>query len=59
MVLCFILELDVGGGDRVGAGGAGGGSDEEPYEEATPLHGDKLFHAFLTRLKENPGQILR
>ncbi|CAH0583037.1 unnamed protein product [Chrysodeixis includens] len=52
-------ELEVGGGDRAGAGGAGGGSDEEPYEEATPLHGDKLFHAFLTRLRENPGQILR
>ncbi|XP_049870752.1 programmed cell death protein 2-like [Pectinophora gossypiella] len=44
-----------GGGDRAG----GGGSEDEPYEDAAPLHGDKLFHAFLTRLRNNPGQILR
>lgn len=44
-----------GGGER----GGGGGSEDEPYEDATPLHGDKLFHAFLTRLRKNPGQILR
>lgn len=43
-----------GGGER-----GGGGSEDEPYEDATPLHGDKLFHAFLTRLRNNPGQILR
>ncbi|XP_063827398.1 programmed cell death protein 2-like [Ostrinia nubilalis] len=44
-------------GDRVG--GALGGSEDEQYEEATPLHGDRLFHAFITRLQDNPGQILR
>ncbi|XP_021195938.2 programmed cell death protein 2-like [Helicoverpa armigera] len=49
-------EIDVCGGDRAGAGG---GSDDEPYEEAAPLHGDRLFHAFLTRLRNHPGQILR
>lgn len=45
------------GGDRVG--GAAGGADDEQYEEAAPLHGDRLFHAFVTRLRDNPGQILR
>ncbi|CAH0723770.1 unnamed protein product, partial [Brenthis ino] len=49
-------EIEVGSvADRV----AGAGSEEESYEEAAPLHGDKLFHAFLTRLHNNPGQILR
>ncbi|XP_045496856.1 programmed cell death protein 2-like [Colias croceus] len=44
---------------NINADRLGGGGDDEPYEEATPLHGDKLFHAFLTRLQNNPGQILR
>ncbi|KAI5646955.1 programmed cell death protein 2-like [Phthorimaea operculella] len=48
-------EIEVGAGDR----GCGGGSEDEPYEDAAPLHGDKLFHAFLTRLRAHPGQILR
>lgn len=39
--------------------GAAGGADEETYESAAPLHGDALFHAFLCRLREHPGQILR
>ncbi|XP_063389364.1 programmed cell death protein 2-like [Cydia fagiglandana] len=42
-----------------GGGGGGGGPDEEQYEETAPLHGDRLFHAFLSRLRKNPGQILR
>lgn len=49
-------EIEVCAGDRVVGGG---GSDEEPYEEAAPLHGDRLFHAFITRLRNHPGQILR
>ncbi|XP_041968815.1 programmed cell death protein 2-like [Aricia agestis] len=48
-------EIEVG---NVAEGGAGG-SEEETYEETVPLHGDKLFHAFLTRIHDNPGQILR
>ncbi|CAB3235578.1 unnamed protein product [Arctia plantaginis] len=51
-------EIEACGGDRVGVA-VGAAGDDEPYEEATPLHGDKLFHAFLTRLRKNPGQILR
>ncbi|XP_026330309.1 programmed cell death protein 2-like [Hyposmocoma kahamanoa] len=47
-------EIEMSSGER-----GGGGSEDEPYEDATPLHGDKLFHAFLTRLRKNPGQILR
>ncbi|XP_037975709.2 programmed cell death protein 2-like [Plutella xylostella] len=46
----------VAAGDAAGGGGGGG---EEVYEEAAPLHGDAMFHAFVTRLRENPGQILR
>lgn len=47
-------DLDQGGGDR-----AFGGGDDEVYEDAAPLHGDRIFHAFLTHLRYNPGQILR
>ncbi|XP_066260026.1 programmed cell death protein 2-like [Euwallacea similis] len=31
----------------------------EEYEKSRPLHGDKMFHHFLTRIKSNPEQILR
>ncbi|XP_077297843.1 programmed cell death 2 like trus [Arctopsyche grandis] len=31
----------------------------EEYEKETPLHGDTLFHSFLTRIKMNPEQIVR
>ncbi|GBP05466.1 Programmed cell death protein 2-like [Eumeta japonica] len=49
---------DMDGSGIEGGGNAAGGEDEQ-YEEATPAHGDRLFHAFLTRLRLNPGQILR
>ncbi|XP_055603152.1 programmed cell death protein 2-like [Uranotaenia lowii] len=44
--------------------GAVGGSkpmpmDQESYEKAVPMHGDLMFHYFMTKLQENPGQILR
>ncbi|XP_059620940.1 programmed cell death protein 2-like [Phlebotomus argentipes] len=42
--------------------GAGGGEilgDGEHYEKGVPAHGDVMFHAFITRIQENPGQILR
>ncbi|XP_059053630.1 programmed cell death protein 2-like [Achroia grisella] len=50
-------EIEACSGDHVGGGG--GGPEDEPYEETTPLHGDRMFHTFITRLQTNPGQILR
>lgn len=41
--------------DRV----SGAPTEDEAYEDANPLHGDRLFHAFLTRLRWHPTQILR
>lgn len=32
---------------------------DEKYEKSNPLHGDKLFHTFLSRIKLNPDQIIR
>ncbi|XP_058823919.1 programmed cell death protein 2-like [Topomyia yanbarensis] len=47
----------------VGLGAAGGGHaipmDQELYEKGIPMHGDVMFHSFMTKLQENPGQILR
>lgn len=31
----------------------------EKYEKSVPTHGDKFFHYFISRIQENPGQILR
>ncbi|CAH0390941.1 unnamed protein product [Bemisia tabaci] len=31
----------------------------EKYEPSTPSHGDKMFHQFVTKIQQNPGQILR
>lgn len=46
-----------------GVGGGGGfvksGEVEEKYEKGVPVHGDITFHNFLSRIQENPGQILR
>lgn len=39
--------------------GGGGPVDTESYEKAAPAHGDLLFHEFLMKIQENPGQILR
>ncbi|XP_053671213.1 programmed cell death protein 2-like [Anopheles nili] len=33
--------------------------DQELYEKGVPMHGDMMFHSFLSKLQENPGQILR
>ncbi|XP_072929205.1 programmed cell death protein 2-like [Epargyreus clarus] len=51
-------ENDMDVSNAAGAACAGAG-DDELYEEAAPLHGDRMFHAFLTRLRRNPTQILR
>lgn len=31
----------------------------EMYEKSEPAHGDKMFHTFLARIKQNPGHMLR
>lgn len=31
----------------------------EEYEKSRPLHGDKTFHHFVSKIKNNPEQILR
>lgn len=33
--------------------------NDEKYEKAVPVHGDLMFHNYLERIQENPGQILR
>lgn len=44
----------------VGHGAVGGQPvDQEMYEKGVPAHGDLMFHNFMTKLQENPGQILR
>ncbi|KAF5275867.1 hypothetical protein FQR65_LT04106 [Abscondita terminalis] len=45
--------------DDVASGDGGGGGAEENYEKSAPAHGDKMFHYFLTKIQNNPGQILR
>ncbi|XP_066598322.1 programmed cell death protein 2-like [Prorops nasuta] len=34
-------------------------TDIEKYEKGTPLHGDDMFHNFVSVIQQNPGQILR
>lgn len=48
-----------GNGAPAGGGFAKGGEVEEKYEKGIPVHGDIIFHNFLSRIQENPGQILR
>lgn len=31
----------------------------EKYEKGIPVHGDEMFHDFMSRLQMNPGQLLR
>lgn len=60
------LMLDYESRDEVGRrtspdepGAAGGCDDTETYERGIPLHGDVIFHSFVQRIQQNPGQILR
>uniref|UniRef100_A0A2M4AV22 Putative programmed cell death protein n=1 Tax=Anopheles triannulatus TaxID=58253 RepID=A0A2M4AV22_9DIPT len=46
------------------SGSASGGKtlgtqEQELYEKGVPMHGDLMFHSFMTKLQENPGQVLR
>lgn len=50
------------GACAIGGGGmniVADGMDQEQYEKGTPAHGDVIFYDFLTRIQQNPGQILR
>ncbi|XP_017786647.1 PREDICTED: programmed cell death protein 2-like [Nicrophorus vespilloides] len=40
-------------------GGGGGEATLEKYEKSAPAHGDKMFYYFLSKIRQNPGQILR
>ncbi|XP_055906220.1 programmed cell death protein 2-like [Eupeodes corollae] len=43
------------------SGGIGGGhdGDGEMYEKGIPVHGDIMFHNFLSSIQSNPGQLIR
>lgn len=43
----------------VGVGFPDSNLEQEKYEKGTPIHGDAMFHRFLTKINENPGQIIR
>lgn len=32
---------------------------QEKYEKSIPAHGDRMFHHFVSRIQNHPGQILR
>lgn len=34
-------------------------TDSEKYEKGTPMHGDEMFHNFISQIHKNPGQLLR
>lgn len=34
-------------------------TDMEKYEKGIPMHGDEMFHNFVSQIQKNPGQLLR
>ncbi|XP_065170994.1 programmed cell death protein 2-like [Atheta coriaria] len=49
-----------GGGVKMPADSGGAGElTLEKYEKTHPAHGDKMFHYYLTKIRENPGHFLR
>lgn len=34
-------------------------TESEKYEKSIPMHGDEMFHEFVSRIQQNRGQILR
>lgn len=34
-------------------------TDSEKYEKGIPMHGDEMFHNFISQIQKNPGQLLR
>lgn len=33
--------------------------ESEKYEKSIPMHGDEMFHNFVSQIQKNPGQLLR
>lgn len=46
-------------GNIVGGAAPSNADAEEKYEKTAPVHGDVMFHNYLERVQENPGQIIR
>ncbi|XP_055642383.1 programmed cell death protein 2-like isoform X2 [Toxorhynchites rutilus septentrionalis] len=46
-------------GQGIASGGQPAIGEQELYEKDAIIHGDTMFHSFLTKLQKNPGQILR
>uniref|UniRef100_A0A8D8YRH9 Programmed cell death protein 2-like n=2 Tax=Cacopsylla melanoneura TaxID=428564 RepID=A0A8D8YRH9_9HEMI len=42
--------------NAISSGGCDGG---EGYEKSVPGHGDKMFHRFVSRVRQNPGHVIR
>ncbi|XP_076239742.1 programmed cell death 2 like trus [Calliopsis andreniformis] len=34
-------------------------TESEKYEKSVPMHGDEMFHNFVSQIQKNPGQLLR
>lgn len=47
------------GSGLVGNGGGGIDGEGEMYEKGIPVHGDIMFHNFLSSIQANPGQLIR
>ena len=55
----FVLYQEREGEVVAAAGAAKGGGGADVYEKVLPMHGDALFHKFVSVIQENPGQVLR
>lgn len=50
---------DIQGGETSDDCKGGYDGSVEKYEKSIPKHGDEMFHNFVSRIHNNPGQILR
>ncbi|XP_055848847.1 programmed cell death protein 2-like [Episyrphus balteatus] len=46
-------------GSGIGGSGGNDGAEGELYEKGIPVHGDIMFHNFLSSIQANPGQLIR
>ncbi|XP_060526105.1 programmed cell death protein 2-like [Cylas formicarius] len=54
LLLKYREKNDLMPGEQTGSGGVA-----ESYEKSFPAHGDKMFHQFISKIREHPGQLLR